>query len=75
MVYLAVVGDEWRISDEIWERIEPLLPKERPHPKGGRPWRPARQMLDAIFYVLRTGCQWRALPRSLGAPSTVLESR
>ena len=30
-------------------------------------------MLDAIFYVLRTGCQWRALPRSLGASSTVHE--
>src|SRR5215210_9116712 len=73
MVYLAVVGDEWRISDEVWERIEPLLPEERPHPKGGRPWKPARQMLDAIFYVLRTGCQWRALPRSLGASSTVHE--
>lgn len=30
-----------------------------------------RQALDAIFYVLRTGCQWKALPRSLGAASTV----
>jgi transposase len=30
-----------------------------------------RQALDAIFYVLRTGCQWKALPRSLGAGSTV----
>jgi putative transposase len=71
MAYLAAVDSEWRISDEVWERIEPLLPVERPHPKGGRPWKPARQILDAIFYVLRTGCQWRALPRSLGASSTV----
>lgn len=30
-----------------------------------------RQALDAMFYVLRTGCQWNALPRSLGASSTV----
>ncbi len=30
-----------------------------------------RQALDAIFYVLCTGCQWNALPRSLGASSTV----
>lgn len=30
-----------------------------------------RQALNAIFYVLRTGCQWKALPRSLGASSTV----
>ena len=30
-----------------------------------------RQALDAIFYLLRTGCQWKALPRTLGASSTV----
>jgi putative transposase len=30
-----------------------------------------RKAMNAIFYVLRTGCQWKALPRSLGAPSTV----
>ena len=71
MVLVCAVDDAWRISDDLWERIEPLLPPERPHPTGGRPWQPARQMADAIFYVLRTGCQWKALPRSLGAPSTV----
>jgi putative transposase len=65
------VDDKWRIPDELWERIEPLLPSEKPHPKGGRPPMPKRQAIDAIFYILRTGCQWKALPRSLGAPSTV----
>ena len=30
-----------------------------------------RKAMSAIFYILRTGCQWKALPRSLGAPSTV----
>ena len=67
----AAVDDQWRIPDELWERIEPLLPEERLHPKGGRPWMPARKAMDAIFYVLRTGCQWKALPRSVGAGSTV----
>jgi len=67
----VVVDDEWRISDELWARIEPLLPKERPKPKGGRPPMPNRPAMDAIFYVLRTGCQWKALPRGLGAASTV----
>ncbi len=67
----AAVGEQWRVPEELWERIEPLLPKERPHPKGGRPWMPARKAMDAIFYVLRTGCQWKALPRSVGAGSTV----
>src|SRR5947209_7116661 len=67
------VDDGWRIPDALWARIEPLLPAEPAHPKGGRPWTPARLVLDGIFFVLRTGCQWKALPRSLGAPSTVHE--
>lgn len=71
MVQVCAVDEGWRISDDLWERIEPLLPPAGAQPKGGRPWKPARQMADAIFYVLRTGCQWKALPRSLGAPSTV----
>lgn len=67
------VDDGWRIPDDLWTRIEPLLPPEREHPHGGRPWTPARQVMDGIFFVLRTGCQWKALPRSLAAPSTVHE--
>jgi transposase len=65
------VDDGWRIPDELWDRIEPLLPPKEPQPKGGRPWMPDRQALDGIFYVLRTGCQWKALPRTIGAASTV----
>ena len=62
---------QWRIPDNLWAQIARLLPPERPHLKGGRPWIAARAMMDGIFYVLRTGCQWKALPRSYGAPSTV----
>jgi transposase len=65
------VDDGWRIPDELWARIEPLLPPKEPQPKGGRPWIPDRQAMDGIFYVLRTGCQWKALPRTIGAASTV----
>ena len=65
-----VVDDQWRIPDELWARIEPLLPPKRPQPKGGRPWASDRQMMDAIFYVLRTGIQWKALPNSMGSGST-----
>jgi len=65
------VDDGWRIPDALWERIQPLLPPEPAHPEGGRPWTSARRCMDGIFYVLRTGCQWKALPRSLGAASTV----
>src|SRR5512139_2860217 len=65
------VDDGWRIPDELWERIEPLLPPKKPQLKGVRPWIPDRQAMDGIFYVLRTGCQWKALPRTIGAASTV----
>jgi len=53
----------YRVSDALWAKVEPLLPK---HPNthrfgGGRPRVPDRQTMDAIFFVLRTGCQWNAL--------------
>lgn len=54
----------YRISDELWAKIEPLLPAptSKPHPLGcHRPRVPNRQAMDGIFFVLRTGCQWNAL--------------
>lgn len=53
----------FRIPDEIWDRIEPLIPEHvNAHPfGGGRPRVPDRVVMDGIFFVLRTGCQWRAL--------------
>jgi transposase len=69
------VGPKYQIPDGLWEKIEPILAEVRakrpPKKKPGRPPMPDRQALCAIFYVLRTGCQWEALPRSLGAKSTV----
>jgi transposase len=54
--------DCWRISDELWALIEPLLPPPPHHPLGcHRPRVPNRRAMDAIFFVLRTGCQWNAL--------------
>ncbi len=63
----------WELSDAVWERAQPLLPPPKPHPKGGRPPRDDRQMLGAILYVLRTGLQWNALPREIGASTTVYD--
>lgn len=68
---LELVPERFRIPDALWERIEPLLPPEKAKPKGGRPREDDRKMLTGIFYVLRTGIQWKALPRCLGAASTV----
>jgi transposase len=52
----------WGMPDELWTRIAPLLPPGKPHPLGcHRPRVDNRRAMDAIFFVLRTGCQWNAL--------------
>ncbi len=61
----------WEVCDELWERVHPLIPPAPSHAKGGRPRMPDRQAFEAMIYVLRTGIQWNALPRELGASSTV----
>jgi transposase len=60
---------ETDLTDAEWAVIEPLLP---PPPKRGRPrfW-PMREIMNAIFYVLRGGIAWRLLPRDLPPKSTV----
>ncbi len=53
-----------------WKRIEPLLPKRGPRPRGGRPRVADRVVMAGIVYRLRTGCQWKALPREFSSGST-----
>lgn len=66
------VAAEYALPDALWAVAQEVLPPPRQDKKKpGRPRMPDRQALTAIFYVLRTGCQWNALPRSLGASSTV----
>ena len=65
------IGPEWRMPEPLWELAEPLLPPEPAKPKGGRPRVDRRRVMDGIYYRLRTGCQWKAIPRSLMASSTV----
>jgi len=54
------------LTDELWERIEPLLPRRKRNRKGGRPPIPDRAALTGILFVLRTGCPWEYLPQELG---------
>lgn len=55
------------VSDELWERIEALLPKrEAPGSKGGRPPVPDRVALEGILFVLKTGIPWEDLPQQFG---------
>src|SRR5687767_2001795 len=59
------------VPDDLWEAIEPLLPKEPPKPTGGRPRVLPRAALAGIVFVLRTGCPWRLLPKELGSGSGI----
>src|ERR671913_423868 len=63
--------EPWRVSDEFWEKVQPLIPPTPSHAKGGRTRMDDRQAFAAMIYVLRTGIQWNALPRQMGASSTV----
>ena len=57
------------VTDAQWTLIEPLLPA--PHTDGRREKHPRRELVNAIFYVLRTGCSWRQLPHDLPPWQTV----
>ena len=69
----------WTVSDALWEKIAPLVPARRRiegkqylrKAGGGRKPMDARRIFAGIVYVLRTGCQWKALPREYGAASSV----
>jgi transposase len=57
------------LSDQEWALLEPLLPLAKP---GGHPrTTDLREVLNALFYLDRTGCQWRALPKDFPPWSTV----
>ncbi len=57
------------VTDELWKVIEPLLPEERPKPKGGRPRVPDRAALTGILFVLTSGIPWEMLPQEMGCGS------
>lgn len=58
------------LSDEQWELIKPLLPEAGEKPNGGRPRRNDREVLEGIFWILRTGAPWADLPREYPSAST-----
>jgi transposase len=55
-----------KVSAELWEAIEPLLPRRAVQRKGGRPWVSDRAALGGIIFVLETGIPWKRLPTQLG---------
>jgi len=73
----------WVVSDAFWERVEPLIPERRREsakdyvrkPGGGRKPKAARLVFEAIVFVLRTGCQWKALPRERFGSASAIHKR
>lgn len=68
----------WELSDELWDAARHFIP-QRKRPEGktykrksgaGRKPKESRRVLEAIFYVLRTGIQWKALPAEYGSSSS-----
>ena len=61
----------WRVPDAMWAHIKGLFPPAKAAGTPGRPAIPYRVVLNGILYVLRTGCQWKAVPAEFSSGSTV----
>jgi putative transposase len=71
MAHKTTLETIWYIPDELWDKVRPLLGREKQAGTVGRPCVPHRTCLDGILYVLRTGCQWKHAPREFGSGSTL----
>lgn len=73
----------WEVTDDFWKRVEPLLPERQRDPGrrykrksgGGRKPKEPRLVFEAIVYVLRTGCQWKALPHERFGSASAIHKR
>lgn len=73
----------WEVTDDFWKRVEPLVPiRKRPVKQnyirkagGGRKPKDARLVFEGIVYVLRTGCQWKALPAERFGSASAIHTR
>ena len=63
------MGHRGELTDQEWERLEPLLPAEKP--ETGRPNVDHRRIINGILWRERTGAPWRDLPERYGPWSTV----
>lgn len=60
------------LTDSQWALIKPLLPESKSGPgKPGRPSSDLRRVVNAVLYVIKSGCQWRLVPREFGAWQTL----
>lgn len=68
--------DYFRMPRALWRCVRRVLPKAKAHAKGGRPAADNRAVVNGIWYVLWTGCQWKAVHREwFGVCSSTLHAR
>lgn len=73
----------WEVTDAFWARVEPLIPvrqrlADRAYTRkvgGGRKPKAPRLVFEGIVYVLRTGCQWKALPAERFGSASAIHAR
>ena len=65
----------WHTPDALWKLIAPILGPEKQPGTVGRPSTPNRVLFAAMIFVLRSGCQWQALPRATYAPGSTVHGR
>jgi transposase len=63
----------WRVDDDLWALLAPILKSDKARKKPGRPRRDDRAIFDGLIWLARTGAQWSQLPREFGPKSTVHE--
>jgi len=71
------VVDDWGIAEDLWQAIALLIPKHVNTHRfgGGKPRTPDRVCMEAILFVLRTGCQWKALDATRFCPGSTAHDR
>src|ERR1700691_6749392 len=60
------------LTDEEWAEIAPLIPPAKPG--GNKRSVNLREVMNGLMYILRTGCQWRAIPKDLAPPRNAYNS-
>jgi putative transposase len=65
----------WEIPDELWAKMERILPADKTAGSVGRPALPNRQVLNGILFVLRSGCQWKGMKKEWYGASSSLHAR
>jgi transposase len=68
---MKTIVSYWRMPEAIWRRLRKLIPKWHPSRKGGRPPLDPRHIANGIYYVMRTGCPWKAAPSQFGSGSSL----